>query len=108
MKKRALIVVAFIAILFTGCCKDTQETTPQDFFTLWNSCESLTALIDFVEDATNPSSSNYIKPEDRIATFDMDGTAPSSVNFIPLTLNTTCLNTALWMTRHIKTRLLPA
>lgn len=74
MKKRALIVVAFIAILFTGCCKDTQETTPQDFFTLWNSCESLTALIDFVEDATNPSSSNYIKPEDRIATFDMDGT----------------------------------
>ena len=31
-------------------------------------------IIEFVEDVTNPRSPNYIPPEDRIATFDMDGT----------------------------------
>ena len=31
-------------------------------------------IIDFVEAATNPYSGRYIPPEDRIATFDMDGT----------------------------------
>ena len=31
-------------------------------------------IIEFVEDVTNPRSSNYIPPEDRIATFDLDGT----------------------------------
>ena len=31
-------------------------------------------IISFVTDAVNPNSPNYIPPEDRIATFDMDGT----------------------------------
>ena len=31
-------------------------------------------IVDFVEDVTNPNSANYIPPEDRIATFDLDGT----------------------------------
>lgn len=43
------------------------------YFTLWNSCEALTALQGYVQDVTNPSSENYIEPEDWIATFDMDG-----------------------------------
>jgi phosphoserine phosphatase len=34
----------------------------------------LTALQTYVEDVTNPQSPNYISEEDRIATFDMDGT----------------------------------
>ena len=56
-----------------GCTKD--DTAPEkDYFTLWNSCEALTALQEYVEDVTNPSSRNYIEPADRIATFDMDGT----------------------------------
>ena len=46
----------------------------QDYFTLWNNCEALTALQDYVNDVTNPNSPNFIKEEDRIATFDMDGT----------------------------------
>ena len=46
----------------------------KEYFTLWNQCEALTALQDYVKDVTNPSSPNYIKEEDRIATFDMDGT----------------------------------
>ena len=41
---------------------------------MWNQCEALTALQDYVQDVTNANSPNYIKEEDRIATFDMDGT----------------------------------
>jgi len=32
------------------------------------------ALVKYVQDVTNPRSKNYIPPEDRIATFDLDGT----------------------------------
>ena len=56
-----------------GCTKD-DPAPGKDYFTLWNSCEALTALQEYVEDVTNPSSRNYIEPADRIATFDMDGT----------------------------------
>ena len=44
------------------------------YFTQWNPCPALTALQAYVEDVTNPSSPNFIREEDRIATFDMDGT----------------------------------
>ena len=69
----------FAAILFlcgTASCSDDKKDTPQpkDYFTLWNDCEALTALQEYVQDVTNPSSPNFIKQEDRIATFDMDGT----------------------------------
>ena len=64
--------------MLTSCSKDDDTTSvnPQqkEYFTLWNQCEALTALQDYVKDVTNPSSPNFIKEEDRIATFDMDGT----------------------------------
>ena len=44
-------------------------------FQYWNDdSPTKQKIIEFVEDVTNPRSSNYIPPEDRIATFDMDGT----------------------------------
>ena len=44
-------------------------------FQYWNDdSPTLQKLVAFVEDVTNPISANYIPPEDRIATFDMDGT----------------------------------
>ena len=62
----------------TSCSKDDDNNAivqpVKEYFTLWNQCEALTALQDYVKDVTNPSSPNYIKEEDRIATFDMDGT----------------------------------
>ena len=83
MKLSRLWVLAAIlticgANLLTSCSKDddnSQVVQPVKFsFTLWNQCEALTALQDYVKDVTNPSSPNFIKQEDRIATFDMDGT----------------------------------
>ena len=46
----------------------------KEYFTLWNPCEALTALQDYVNEVTDPASDNYINVADRIATFDMDGT----------------------------------
>ena len=52
----------------------TPEKPQKNFFPSWNSCEALTVLQKYVEDVTNPQSPNFISAEDRIATFDMDGT----------------------------------
>ncbi|MBR1645386.1 MAG: haloacid dehalogenase-like hydrolase [Selenomonadaceae bacterium] len=44
-------------------------------FQFWNyDSPTLQKITEFVEDVTNPNSENFIPPEDRIATFDMDGT----------------------------------
>ena len=69
MKKKylSIFLVAFI-LPVTGC------NQKKEYFTLWNECDSLTTLKTFVEDVTNKKSPNYIPVEDRIATFDMDGT----------------------------------
>ena len=49
--------------------------TEEAVFEQWNEdAESLNTLIDYVEEVTDQSSDNYIPVEDRIATFDMDGT----------------------------------
>ena len=83
MNKKHIWMFAVILILsgttmLTSCSKDDEITVvspqPKEYFTLWNQCEALTALQDYVKDVTNPNSPNFIKEEDRIATFDMDGT----------------------------------
>ena len=83
MKRMKLWMFAAIltisgATVLTSCSKDDNNTVEQpaskEYFTLWNQCEALTALQDYVKDVTNPNSPNFIKEEDRIATFDMDGT----------------------------------
>jgi len=75
MKKVLFPMIVIIVTILSGCSTvNDKSDSKKDYFTLWNSCEALTALQEYVEDVTNPSSKNYIKEEDRIATFDMDGT----------------------------------
>ena len=81
MKKTRLWMMAATLVCgltaLTSCSKDNDSTIvppAKEYFTLWNKCEALTALQDYVKDVTDPTSANYIKEEDRIATFDMDGT----------------------------------
>ena len=73
MKKAGKIFTVFVVsvVLFTfmSCGKKSAQ-----YFKLWNDCDSLNSLIEYVEDVTNKKSPNYIPVEDRIATFDMDGT----------------------------------
>lgn len=73
MTRRIILTMVSCWTILIGCSKIDPDT-PKDYFTQWNSCVALTALQEYVQDVTNPSSVNYIKPEDRIATFDMDGT----------------------------------
>ena len=68
------LVAIFVSFLLIGCGKIDPDTASKDYFTQWNSCEALTALQDYVQDVTSAASVHYIRPEDRIATFDMDGT----------------------------------
>ena len=70
------LVVLFIGILCSSSKADDGTTVTSDntCFTLWNTCHALTALQDYVADVTDSTSENFIPVQDRIATFDMDGT----------------------------------
>ena len=73
----ALLCMTVQGVMLTSCGKaDDTIVAPvaKDYFPSWNQCEALTALKEYVEDVTNPKSANFISVEDRIATFDMDGT----------------------------------
>ena len=82
MKKNLFITIALMCIfaqglVLTSCSKDDDKTTPppsKEYFTLWKDSTALKTLKAYVEDVTNPNSPNFIRAEDRIATFDMDGT----------------------------------
>ena len=67
MKKLLYLLTVLPLTLVTSC-------QSSDDFSLWNECDSLTVLKDYIKDVTRKRSSNYIPIEDRIATFDMDGT----------------------------------
>ena len=66
------LIVMLLPLLFycVGCNKQPAK----NYFTLWNECDSLSTLKNYVSDVTNEKSPNFIPVEDRIATFDMDGT----------------------------------
>ena len=72
--KKVLFPILLAAVVLLGGCKGNNPEPTKTYFTLWNDCEALTALKTYVEDVTNPQSANFIPAEDRIATFDMDGT----------------------------------
>ena len=74
MKKHLYLLVIILAILSSCSQRQTESLVKKDYFSQWNNCVALTTLKDYVADVTNPQSANFIKEEDRIATFDMDGT----------------------------------
>ena len=76
MKTKRIFVLLPLLMLVSSCgSNDKGGSTPsKTYFKLWNSCDSLTTLKEYVEDVTNPNSKHFIPVEDRIATFDMDGT----------------------------------
>jgi phosphoglycolate phosphatase-like HAD superfamily hydrolase len=50
------------------------QTTPSAPLTSWNEGPAKQAIVDFVRATTDQGSSKFVPPEDRIATFDQDGT----------------------------------
>ena len=68
MKKLFFVAVLPMILSITGCKSN------KNYFKKWNDCDALTVLKNFVKKAVDKKSDNYIPVEDRIATFDMDGT----------------------------------
>lgn len=64
-----------IVFVFLAACTVTQqeEKVESDPLPSWNEGSTKSEIMDFVSDVTDPSSTNFIKIEDRIATFDNDG-----------------------------------
>jgi hypothetical protein len=62
---------AAVATQFT----EVKAQMPDDLpLSSWNDGPAKAAILNFVRAATDPSSKNFVRPEDRIATFDQDGT----------------------------------
>ena len=77
MNKRftRLIALLLCALMSISLIPAAAEEAGEEYFSFWNpDAASLEALIDYVEDVTDPASPNYIPSYDRIAVFDMDGT----------------------------------
>ena len=78
----ALIVALLLALCgVNGFALAEEEGELEEVFAEWNAdAPSLKALIEYVEAVTDEESPDYIPPEDRIATFDMDGTLMGELN----------------------------
>ncbi|MCR4821324.1 MAG: haloacid dehalogenase-like hydrolase [Treponema sp.] len=68
----SLASILVFVLTFSAC--NRVESAKSFEFTQWNDCSALTALKNYVADVTDENSPNFIPEEDRIATFDMDGT----------------------------------
>ena len=87
MKVRAVflstLLISLIVIL-AGCTNNPTPSTPTagqpaatiaaDPLPSWNGGPAKQAILDFVKTTTDKSSPKFVVPEDRIATFDQDGT----------------------------------
>jgi len=76
MKINNLSVLGFLIILFSlvGCNQKSEKINWDDPLPSWNEGNVKTSIVNFVNEVTDESSPNFVKPGDRIASFDNDGT----------------------------------
>ena len=67
--QRALVIVLIVAL-----GTSVERAHAEDSLPSWNDGAARRAIVDFVKTTTDRSSSNFIAPEGRVATFDQDGT----------------------------------
>jgi phosphoglycolate phosphatase-like HAD superfamily hydrolase len=63
----------FASLLLVFCIASNVEAA-DDPLSSWNDGPAKQAIVDFVKATTDSTSSSFVKPEERIATFDQDGT----------------------------------
>jgi phosphoserine phosphatase len=66
------VMALLLAFVLLSCAQKT--TSYQDPLPSWNQGAAKQAIMDFVKEVTDTSNPNFVKAEDRIATFDNDGT----------------------------------
>ena len=72
MKNIKLLTILILATITFSCIEQTiQKSGP---LPSWNDGKAKQSIIDFVNAVTDQKSPDFVKPEDRIATFDNDGT----------------------------------
>jgi hypothetical protein len=69
-----LAATAMVAAAATLGATETRAQTPATPLASWNEGPAKQAVLDFVHATTDQSSKDFVPPEDRIATFDQDGT----------------------------------
>lgn len=70
-RRRSLLAsIAVVATMVSGCA----STSSSGQLASWNDGPAKQAIVEFVRATTDRSSSKYVPPEERIATFDQDGT----------------------------------
>ena len=69
-------MLSFVTILFAlqGCNQQSDKTVGGDPLPSWNEGDAKTSIINFVKDVTDKNSANDVAADERIATFDNDGT----------------------------------
>jgi phosphoglycolate phosphatase-like HAD superfamily hydrolase len=74
--RRSMLLGATTAVAAASVAQNAlaQAQTPGNALPSWNDGPAKQAILDFLRDTTDPSSKNFVPPEDRIATFDQDGT----------------------------------
>ena len=84
MKSSSAFVTWLCLAFLAGCSQTTSHSTPvagssaagagSDPLASWNNGPAKKAIVDFVRTTTDRRNPNFVPPEDRIATFDQDGT----------------------------------
>ncbi len=73
-RPRAAVVPLMLLLATLGCGRATAAVTPADPLAAWNAGPCKQAILDLVRAATERASPHFVPVEDRIATFDQDGT----------------------------------
>ena len=73
-RRHLLSMLALVAAMPAVARAQTQATVPATALASWNDGPARQAILDFVRATTDPASPDFVPSEDRIATFDQDGT----------------------------------
>ncbi|MFO7668748.1 MAG: HAD family hydrolase [Bacteroidales bacterium] len=67
--------MSWLVLMFAGfsCSSGPMNTGPEDILPSWNDGLTKQAIMDFVQDVTNPDGDYFVEIPDRIAVFDNDG-----------------------------------
>jgi phosphoglycolate phosphatase-like HAD superfamily hydrolase len=71
---RARLLLASLLAVAAGLAFGTQALAQTDPLPSWNDGPTKQAIVNFVQTTTEKSSTRFVPPEERIATFDQDGT----------------------------------
>ena len=68
------LIGACVALTFATTGLAQAPAQAQDPLPSWNEGPAKQAILDFVKSTTDPASPKFVPPEERLATFDQDGT----------------------------------